>query len=262
MITNALFESLRAHLRARGITYQHLARALKMSESAVKKIFAKKDCSLSRLGQICAVIQVDIADLTRGTVRQSKLINELRREQEQEIVDNVRLFIVAVCTMQNFKFEEIVATYRISEAQCVQLLARLDRIGFLELLPNNRYRLLVARTFRWTPDGPIMRWTKAHAPDYFDHPFNGAGETLRVINVRISAESRSVLLARLEQLGYEYEEQHNADAWLPAHQRYPLSLCLAVRPWEPKPFGELRRRGSQPADMPTPRARLVSLQSR
>lgn len=247
MITTSLFETLRAHLRARGITYQDLARALKMSESAVKKMFAKKDCSLSRLGQICSVIQVDLADLTRGNVRQSKLINELTHEQEQEIVDNLRLFIVAVCTMQNFKFEEIVATYRISDAQCVQLLARLDRIGFLELLPNNRYRLLVARTFRWIPNGPIMRWTKAHAAEYFDHPFDGPGETLRVINVRISVESRASLLTRLEQLGYEYEEQHNADAWLPAHQRYPLSLCFAVRPWEPKAFGELRRRKSAPA---------------
>lgn len=247
MITSALFESLRAHLRARGITYQHLAGSLKMSESAVKKMFAKKDCSLSRLGQICSVIQVDIADLTRGSLRQSKLINELTWTQEQEIIDNIRLFVVAACTMQSFRFEEIVSTYRISEAQCVQLLARLDRIGFLELLPGNRYRLLVARTFRWIPDGPIMRWTKKHAGEYFDHAFDGPGETLRVINVRISAESRSVLLARLEQLGYEYEEQHNADAWLPAHQRYPLSLCLAVRPWEPKAFGELRRRRSPPA---------------
>jgi len=154
----------------------------------------------------------------------------------------VRLFIVAVCTMQGFKFEDIIATYKITEAQCVALLTRLDRLGFLELLPNNRYRLLVTRTFRWISDGPIMRWTKAHAPDYFDHPFNGPGETLRVINVRLSAEARSVLLARLEQLGYEYEEQHNADAWLPAYQRYPLSLCLAVRPWEPMPFREMRRR--------------------
>ena len=36
MITTSLFDSLRVHLRARGITYQDLARALKMSESAVK----------------------------------------------------------------------------------------------------------------------------------------------------------------------------------------------------------------------------------
>ncbi len=87
-----------------------------------------------------------------------------------------------------------------------------------------------------------MRWTKAHAPDYFDHLFDGPGETLRVINVRLSTKARVALLARLEQLAYDYEEQHNADAWLAADQRFPLSLCLAVRPWEPRPFREHRRR--------------------
>lgn len=237
-----VFEALRAHLRARGMTYEDLAAALKMSESAVKKIFAKRDCSLSRLDQMCSVIQVDLTDLARGTPRQSKLINELTHDQEQEIVDNVRLFIVAVCTMQGVRFEDIVATYKISEAQCVQLLARLDKLGFLELLPKNRYRLRVAKTFRWIPDGPIMRWTKAHALDYFDHLFDGPGETLRVINVRISARARTSLLARLDQLVMEYAEQHNTDATLPNKQRYPLSLCLAVRPWEPAEFREWRRR--------------------
>lgn len=244
MNASYVFEALRAHMRARGMTYEDLASAVKLSESAIKKIFAKGDCSLSRLDQICAVIQVDLSEIARGAPRQRNRINQLTREQEQELADHIRLLIVAVCTMQGLRFEEIVSLYKLTEAQCVALLARLDKIGFLDLLPHNRYRLLVARTFRWIPDGPIMRWAKAHASDYFDHLFTGPGETLRVVNVRLSAESRTALLARLEQLAYEYEEQHNADAWLPFEERHPLSLCLAVRPWEPEPFREMRRRES------------------
>jgi len=243
MSSSYVFEAVRAHLRARGITYEHLAQVLGLSESALKKMFAKRDCTLSRLDEICAVLQVDLAELARGNPRHTRLITELSRQQEQEIVDNVRLFIVAVSTMQGMRFEEIISLYKITEAQCIAMLARLDKIGFLELMPQNRYRLLVAKAFRWIPDGPIMRWTKAHAPDYFDHLFDGPGETLRVINVRLSSESRTALLARLEQLAFEYEEQHNADARLPSSERFPLSLCLAIRPWEPKPFREMRRRG-------------------
>ena len=236
-----VFEGLKAHLRARGMTYRDVAIALKVSEATIKRIFSKEDCAMSRLERICAVAQVDLPDIARGAPRQAQLINQLTREQEQEIVDDVRLFIVAVCTMQRLRLEDIVGTYKITEAQCIRLLARLDKTGFLELLPNNRYRLLVANTFQWIPDGPIMRWTKAHAVDYFGHLFDGPGETLRVVNVRLSAEARTVLLARLEQLALEYAEQHNADAWLPMEKRYPLSLCLAVRPWEPEAFRELRR---------------------
>lgn len=236
-----LFESLKAHLRTRGMTYKDLAAQLQVSEPTVKRMFSERDCTLSRLEQICAILQVDLQGISRGAPRQSKLITELSRRQEQEIVDDPRLFVVAVCAMSNLTLEQMIAIYDISEPQAIGLLARLDKIGFLELMPNNRYRLLVARTFRWIPDGPIMRWTKARAQDYFDHPFCGPGEMLRVINVRISAESRTALLARLEQLAAEYEEQHSADSRLPLDQRLPLSLCLAVRPWEPQTFRALRR---------------------
>jgi len=238
-----VFEALKAHLRARGLAYADLATALGVSEATVKRVFSLQDCTLSRLEQICSVVQVDLQELSRGVARQRRLIDQLTREQEQEIVDDVRLFIVAVCAMQDLRLEDIIATYRITQAQCVGLLAHLDRIEFLELLPSNRYRLLVATTFRWIPDGPIMRWAKAHANDYFDYLFDGPGETLRVINVRLSGEARTELLVHLERLAQEYAEQHNADAWLPMDKRYPLSLCLAVRPWEPKAFRDLRRRG-------------------
>lgn len=241
-----LFEALKAHLRTRGMTYKDLAAQLKVSEPTVKRMFSERDCTLRRLEQICEILQVDLQGISRGAPRQSKLITELSRKQEQEIVDDLRMFVVAVSAMGNLTLEQMTAIYDISEPQVIGLLARLDKIGFLELMPNNRYRLLVARTFRWIPDGPIMRWTKARAQDYFDYPFRGPGETLRVINVRISAESRTTLLARLEQLAAEYEEQHSADSRLPFEQRFPLSLCLAVRPWEPQTFRALRRPTAQP----------------
>lgn len=237
-----VFEALKAHLRARGMTYKDIAHALSLSEPTIKRIFSDRDCTLRRLDQICGVIGVDLQEISRGASTQARLINQLTRDQEEEIVGDIPLFVVAVCTMQSLRLEDIVATYRLSEAQCIRLLVRLDRIGLIELLPSNRYRTLVAKTFKWLPDGPIMRWTKARAADYFDHLFTGPGEMLRVVNVRLSHASRVALLARLEQVALEYSEQHNTDAWLPMDQRQPLSLCLAVRPWEPEAFSELRRR--------------------
>ncbi len=241
MSANYLFEALKAHYRTRGLTYRDVAAQLKISEATVKRIFSTRDCTLARLEELCTVAQVELVDIARGAPRRSRLLTQLTAKQEQEIVDDMRLLIVAVCSMNSMRFEEIVATYTISEAQCVALLARLDKIGFLELQPGNRFRILVARTFRWITDGPIMRWTKQHAPDYFNHSFNGPGETLRLVNVHLSAESRVALLARIEQLAQDYADQHNADSALPLEQRYALSLSLAVRNWEPKPFLALRR---------------------
>ena len=254
-----VFEAIRAHLRARGMGYQDVAVALNLSESAVKKMFGRRDCTLKRLDELCDVIGVDLCEIARGSPRQRKLIDQLTREQEQEIIDNIQLFIVAVCSMQGVRLEDIVRLYKISEAQCVAQFARLDKIGFLELMPNNRYRLLVAKAFRWIPDGPIMRWSRAHAPDYFDHLFDGPTDALRVVNVRLSTESRSTLLARLEQTAIEFEEQHNADASLPMDQRHPLTVCLAARPWEPQPFKNMRRRELTSAQFDNARNRTAKV---
>jgi hypothetical protein len=236
-----LFEALKTHLRARGLTYKNVAEALKLSEGTIKRTFSEGDCTLGRLTQICDLVGVDLREIAQGVPREPRLLRQLTRAQEQELVDDIWLFIVAVNAMGNLRFEEILGRYRLTEAQCVKLLARLDKIGFLELFPKNRYRMLVARDFQWIPDGPIMRWTKKHAVEYFDHPFAAPGEMLRVVNVRVSRQAAVGLIARIEQLARDYAEQHNADSWLPLKQRQPLSLCLAVREWEPLPFADCRR---------------------
>ena len=44
--------------------------------------------------------------------------------------------------------EQIVQTYALSPAQTVACLLALDKLGFLELRANNRYRLKIDKTFR------------------------------------------------------------------------------------------------------------------
>lgn len=237
-----LFDGLRMHLKARDMTYADLARALKISEATVKRIFATKNCTLERLDEICELLQVDLAELARGAPRDDKLINQLTPAQEQELMAEPALLLVAICAIQQMRVDEMVELYELDEAQCVKLLLRLERIGILEVHENNRIRLRLARTFAWNPDGPIMRYAKSQTPDFFAHGFDGPGEFMRMVTVRVSDEARIALLRRLEQVAREYDEQHSADARLPLEQRYPLSVLLAVRYWEPALFKALRRR--------------------
>lgn len=249
MSSSLIFDALKLHLKARGMTYADVARALQLSEATVKRIFATRNCSLARLDALCDLVQVDIAELARSAPRQSRLINRLTPEQERELMSDPALLLVAVSAMNLMRFEEIVETYRLDEAQLLSLLLRLERIGFLDLHENNRIRLLVSRAFAWIPDGPIMRYFKSQALDFFDHAFDGPGELMRTVNVRISREARAAMVSRLEQIVSEYSEQHNADSRLPLEERPPLSVCLAVRYWEPELFKAFRRSdsGSSPA---------------
>ena len=244
--SDLLTETLKRELKARGLTYAGLADRLGLSEASVKRMFSNRNFDLKRLDAVLAALEIDFAQLAAGLRRDERLISGLAWSQEEEIVADPLLFTVAVCALHLMDFGQITRIYRISDAQCVACLARLDRIGFLRLLPNNRWRLLVSRTFQWIPDGPIARYFRSQAQDFFDWRFDGPGEAMQVLNVRVSEEARVALLARLQQVLREYSDQHNADARLPLARRHPMSVLVAARPWEPRFMAGLRRETPSP----------------
>jgi AcrR family transcriptional regulator len=244
MATSAgLVDVLKRELRARGVTYAQVARKLGLSEASVKRMFSRKDFNLKRLDQVCQLAGGEFSDVARALYQDESLISQLTPEQEREIVANRRLFLVAVCVLNHVGFEQIVAIYDISRAECIQLLARLDRLGFIQLQPNNRIKLLVSRNFSWLPDGPIQRFFNQQAhTEYFRSRFDRADEYMVVVNGMLSRNSSAAVVTRLKRAAREFSELHNEDSRLPLSERSAMSLLVAIRHWELAAFAELRRR--------------------
>lgn len=244
MTTSAgLVEVLKRELRSRGITYARVARELRLSEASVKRMFSRRNFSLKRLDQVCQLANSEFSDIARALHQEENLISRLSHEQEQEIVSNPRLFLVAVCALNYVGFDQIVATYDISRPECIQLLARLDRLGFIRLLPNNRIRLLISLDFSWLPDGPIQRFFNQQAHnEYFRSRFDRPDEFMVVVNGMLSRASSAALVTRLKRIAREFSELNNQDARLPLGERSAMSLLVAIRHWELAAFAELRRR--------------------
>jgi DNA-binding Xre family transcriptional regulator len=245
--TAALVEALKRELKARHITYASLAPQLRLSEASVKRMFSRRDFTLKRLDDICRCAQIDFSDLVRSAVRDEPLIVHLTLEQEREIVSDRKLFLVAVCALNHVTFDQIVESYNISSAECVQLLSRLDHLKFIELLPANRIKLLVSRTFAWLPDGPIQRFfnDQAHS-EFFRSRFNRPDEFMLVVNGMLSKNSSAEMVARLKRITRDFSDLHNDDSRLPLGERSPMTLLVAVRHWQLAAFAELRR-GPRPA---------------
>lgn len=241
LASETLIEALKRELRARNITYAELAQKIGLSQASVKRLFSRRKLDLARLDAILAAIQCDFCDLARQFQADTRLLTELSHSQENELVTNPGLLLVAVCALHLMRFEQIIAIYRLSEAACVAHLLALERIGFLDVLPNNRYRLRVSRAFRWIPDGPIARFFKQESGDFLAADFNGPGETLGMLNVRLSNESRLRLQSKLRELAQELSAQHNQDSSLPLAKRHPVSVLMAVRGWEPAFMRRMRR---------------------
>jgi len=241
--TAVLVDTLKRELRSRGITYAAVAGHLGMSEASVKRMFAAKEFTLSRLDRICELAAMDFSELVRLIAPQDPVISQLSYEQEKEFVGNPRLMLVALCTLNHWSFEDIVAAYDIAPAECVKLLARLDRLKFIKLLPNNRIRLLVSHAFAWIPDGPIQRLFKEQfQADFFRSSFDRDKQLLLLANGALSEASIAALLARLRKTAAEFSGMRSDDAPLPFAKRTPITLLLAARPWSPEFLRKYRRR--------------------
>ena len=75
--TQDLVNALKSELRAAGVTYADLADALGMSESSVKRVFAKSDMPLSRIDEMLRVLKMDFAELARKVADAQPLSRQL-----------------------------------------------------------------------------------------------------------------------------------------------------------------------------------------
>ncbi|MFT5533042.1 MAG: transcriptional regulator with XRE-family HTH domain [Burkholderiaceae bacterium] len=143
-----LVKALKRKLKVAGITYQDLARQIGLAESNVKRMLTSGDLSLSRIDDVLRVLKMDFAELSRRIANAQSLRRELSLEQEEAVVADPKLMLLAICCISHWTFEQMVSTYLISEAECIACLLRLDQLGFIEFRPLNRYCLKVSNEFR------------------------------------------------------------------------------------------------------------------
>jgi len=233
---------LKKELKAAHLTYADLAKKLGMAESSVKRMLAKGDMPLSRIDAICRALKLDFAELARRVADAQPLLAELTQAQEKAVVADKKLLLVAICVLSQWTLEQMVASYRLSEAECVKYLAQLDRIGIIELRPLNRYRLKLAKTFRWRPHGAVMDYFREHALlDYYSGGFDGHGEGLLLVHGSIARSLAPSFMERLQRVAQDFATQHQADQKLTDKDREGYTLLLAMRSWEFEAFAALRR---------------------
>jgi transcriptional regulator with XRE-family HTH domain len=240
--TEHLVATLKRLLKARGVTYQQVARHLGLSEPSVKRQFSRLSFRLDTIEAICDLLTIDLAELVRAAEESQPAVHQLRPEQEADLVADPRRLLVAVCVLNHMTPEQIGANYRLSKAEIVAQLLRLDQLQLIALLPENRVRLKVARDFGWLPDGPIQRFFRERVQtDFLDANFQYAGEFLRFQYAMLTPAANLRFQQRLQRLLQEFTELHKDCVGAPADDRYGTSLLVALRPWELAAFDRLRR---------------------
>ena len=238
--TQALIEILKQSLKTNRLTYADIASRLDMSEANVKRMFAKRRFSLERLEEVCQLMQMEMSDLFVLYEASRQRIDHLTEKQEQELVGDEKLLLVAVSVRNQLSFEDIVEHYEITATECIQYLAKLDRLKIIDLLPNNRIKLRIDEHFSWLPGGPIERFFEREIQRQFlKSRFKGDLEQ-RLFHFGLLGDTSSqIMIEKMKSLAHEFTELHKQDLNLPLHKRHNQGLMLAMRPWQLEVFDPL-----------------------
>jgi transcriptional regulator with XRE-family HTH domain len=237
-----LLITIKRQLKLQGKTYRDVASALQLSEASVKRLLTSDTFGVDRLVEISNMLGFTLAELAQEAAVTETRLRTLTATQETELVSDTRLLLVAVCALNHWTLQDMLAVYKLSEAECLQKLLHLDRLHLIALMPGNRIRLNVARDFDWLPEGPIRCYFRTEGlDDFLDSGFDRPEQSLAFTHGMLTESALARMQAELRQLRARFAELHQESLASPLPKRRGSGLLLALREWEPAAFTALRR---------------------
>ncbi len=231
-MTREIVAILKRVLKSRGMTYAELARRLHVSTPTVKRLFSEHSFTLERLEQILKILEIDFYEVAKMSRGANGAGGELSAEQEAALAKDARLFSIFWLITNEWRFEEIVAEFRISAAQLTAYYARLDRIGLIDWRTGNLARLKVPKHYVWRRGGPLRKaYGLKVVTEFMRARFDSPVDAFHFEALELTNESAVVVKRRLERMAAEINELVAADAAAPAKKRIALGVLLAARPW-------------------------------
>jgi transcriptional regulator with XRE-family HTH domain len=226
-------ETLKRCLKARGITYRDVAIALDLSEASIKRLFSERSFSIQRLEQICSLVDLSFSDLARlNDLKYQERQTTLSASQETALADDAILLSYFYLLLKGWKIGRIAQRFTLDEPRQIRLLAKLDRLGLIELQPGNRVRLLTARRIQWRRDGPVRRLYEREVKQVFLHDkFSESTAHFGFESAELAPESARLILRRLTRVSREFDELAELDVNLEPTEKRGYGLMVALRPW-------------------------------
>lgn len=232
MGTDQLIDALKRILRSRRVTYADLARRIGLSEASVKRLFSQGTFTLSRLQQVLQALEMDFFELARLARGAGDAPQEMTEAQEHALASEPHLMGVFYLLFNDWQPAQILARYELAPVELTRLLAKLDRLQLIDLLPGDRVKLRVSRHLRLKPGGAIRaRHGQRTMTEFLAVEFDRHGGHFLFEFRDISPASLAVMQRKIDRLAAEFNELAELDSTLPPEQRHSIGLALGMRPW-------------------------------
>jgi DNA-binding Xre family transcriptional regulator len=141
---NAVLVNLKRVLKRKKMTYRQLAESIGMSESGVKKLFSAGDCSMGKLLQICAVLEISFTSL----IEQSSIDNYVEitftPKQMTFFEENPQYFsFLSELVRHEYDLEHVSRVHSLDDRSQKHYLRKLYGMGLLQL--NEQEEIVVPK---------------------------------------------------------------------------------------------------------------------
>jgi len=231
--THQWIDTIKRCLKARRLTYRDVAEALDLSEASIKRLFSEQSFSIQRLEQICRLMDMSFSDLARlNDLKYQERQTTLSASQETALAGDAILLSYFYLLLKGWTIGRIARRFALQESRQIRLLARLDRLGLIELQPANKVRLLTARRIQWRRDGPVRRLYEREVKQAFLHDnFSESTAHFGFESAELAPESARLIQRRLTRVTREFDEMAELDVKLEPTGKRGYGLMVALRPW-------------------------------
>lgn len=247
--TKRMLETLKRCLRARGVTYARLGRALGLSESSVKRLFSDESFTLARLERVCSALDMSVADLARmtsGVSAQNDTEHQsysLTLEQERTLASNASLLACFYLLLNGRSVSETSDRLGLSERAMRTFLSRLVSARLIDIDAARNVRLHARLPIAWRPEGPVRKlYERQVRAEFLQGAFSATNEALSFHSAELSPTSVRILLRKIEKLAADFADLAALDMKLPSRDKTSVALLLACRPWVFSMFSAYRTR--------------------
>lgn len=240
--TKILVSTLKKCLKRNHLQYKDVAKHLDLSEASVKRLFSQEDISVQRLEQILNLMDMRLLDLFELVNQQEDYIAQLSPEQEETLIQNPKLLLTFFLLLNGWPLTEITRIFAIDKFEMTQLLAKLDRLKLIELLPFDKVKLLTANNFNWRKNGPVQKFFEEQVlTEYFKDKFETPDAKLVFLGGTFSEASIEKIKVLIDELALKVNELMRQDLKIPLAKRFSVGTVLAMRKWELSLFSKMRK---------------------
>ena len=235
---------LKRSLKARGMTYDALAKRVGLSEASIKRVFAEQTFTLERVEQVCAALGLSIAEVVRLAGQQEKDgAQQLTLAQEETLASDASLFATFYLLLNGRSTQAIMAELRLGERELRRLLVKLDAEKLIELQPRLKVRLRTSNVIAWRSGGPVRRlYEQRVKAEFLQSDFAAPEETFSFASAELSEASARILARKTAALARDFADLAALDAGLPHEEKRSMGLMIGLRPWVFSMYDGLRRK--------------------